>query len=94
VIHEHGEPWGMINTGPDGFASPLKEGMLRVFIALKNPLPWPNLNTQTLGLVVSMLTIMSLRRQHNGEHHVLYVSRSPDGGMVIFWRLGLDMWLG
>jgi hypothetical protein len=59
------------NTGPDGFASPLKEGMQRVFIALKNPLPWPNLNTQTLGLVVSMLTIMSLRRQHNGEHHVL-----------------------
>jgi hypothetical protein len=27
-----------------GFTSHLKEGVLWIFIALKNPLPWPGLN--------------------------------------------------
>jgi hypothetical protein len=40
-----------------GFTSPLKEGVLWTFIALKNPSRQPCLNLWTLGLVASMLTI-------------------------------------
>jgi hypothetical protein len=39
---------------PDTF--PPKEGMLLIFIALKNPSP-SGLNLRTLGLIVSTLTI-------------------------------------
>jgi hypothetical protein len=35
------------------FTSPLKEGMLQISIALKNPSLWPGLNLQTLGVQVS-----------------------------------------
>jgi hypothetical protein len=34
----------------------LKEGVLRIFIALKNTSPWPGSNPQTLGSVASTLT--------------------------------------
>jgi hypothetical protein len=33
----------------DIFTSPLKEGVLQIFIALTNPSPWPGPNPQTLG---------------------------------------------
>jgi hypothetical protein len=42
--------------GTSGFTSHLKEGVLRIFIALKNPSPWPGLNPQPLGPVTSTLT--------------------------------------
>jgi hypothetical protein len=38
------------------------EGMLQIFIALKNPLPWPGLNLKTLGPMASTLTITPLRQ--------------------------------
>jgi hypothetical protein len=40
----------------NGFTSPMKEDMLWIFIAHKNPLPQPGLNPQTLGPVASTLT--------------------------------------
>jgi hypothetical protein len=42
--------------GTSGFTSPTKEGVLRIFIALKNPSPRPGLNPQTLGLTASTVT--------------------------------------
>jgi hypothetical protein len=39
-----------------GFTSHPKEGVLRIFIALKNPSPWPGSNPQLLGPVTSTLT--------------------------------------
>jgi hypothetical protein len=39
-----------------------EEGVLRIFIALKNPSPWPGSNPQPLGPVASTLTITSPRR--------------------------------
>jgi hypothetical protein len=39
------------------FTSPLKEGMLWILTALKNPSPQPGLNPWTLGPMASMLTI-------------------------------------
>jgi hypothetical protein len=36
--------------------------VLRIFIALKNPLPWPGLNLQPLGPVASTLTTTPPRR--------------------------------
>jgi hypothetical protein len=43
--------------GASGFTYPLKEGVLQIFISLKNPLPRPGLNLQTLGQMANMLTI-------------------------------------
>jgi hypothetical protein len=44
------------------FISHLKEDVLWIFIALKNPLPWPGLNLQPLGPVASTLDTTSQRR--------------------------------
>jgi hypothetical protein len=43
------------------FTSPLKEVVLRIFIALKNPLPRPGLNPRTLSTVASTLTTRPTR---------------------------------
>jgi hypothetical protein len=42
-----------------------EEGVLRIFIALKNPSPWPVLNPQPLGPVASTLTTTPSRRLFN-----------------------------
>jgi hypothetical protein len=39
-----------------------KEGVLRTFIALKNPSPWPGSNPKLLGPVESILTTTPSRR--------------------------------
>jgi hypothetical protein len=41
--------------GPSRFTSHPKEGVLRIFIALKNPSPRPGLNPRSLGPVASTL---------------------------------------
>jgi hypothetical protein len=41
---------------------PLKEGVLQIFIALKNPLPQPSTKPQTFDSMANMLTITSLMR--------------------------------
>jgi hypothetical protein len=46
-----------------GFTSHPKDGVLRIFIALKNPTPWPGSNLWPLGQVASTLTTTRLRRQ-------------------------------
>jgi hypothetical protein len=50
------------DMGPSRFTSHPKEGVLRIFIALKNPSPWPGSNPQTLGPVASTLTTTPGRR--------------------------------
>jgi hypothetical protein len=48
--------------GPSRFTFHPKEGVLRIFIALKNPSPWPGSNSRTLGLVAITLTTTPPRR--------------------------------
>jgi hypothetical protein len=61
--------------GTCGFTSHSKEGMLRIFIALKNPSPWPGSNLRALGPVPSTLTTTPPRRlrdivsPHQHEYH-------------------------
>jgi hypothetical protein len=45
----------------DGFTSLPKESVLRIFIALQNPLSGPGLNQRTLDPATSTLTITPLR---------------------------------
>jgi hypothetical protein len=56
---------------PSGFTSPPKEGVLRIFIALKSPSTWLGLNPQTLGPMASTLTILRPRRLRLEENIVL-----------------------
>jgi hypothetical protein len=48
--------------GVNRFASHPKEGVLRIFIALKTPSPWPGSNPWTLCLMAITLTITPPRR--------------------------------
>jgi hypothetical protein len=47
----------ILRHGADSFTSPPKEGMLRIFMTLKNPAPWLGLNPWTSSPMESMLTI-------------------------------------
>jgi hypothetical protein len=51
----------ILRHGVSGFTSPLKEGVLSFFIALKNPTPRPGLNPRTLSPMASILTIAPIR---------------------------------
>jgi len=46
----------ILRHGTSGFTSHPKEGVLRIFIALKNPSPLPGLNPRPLGPVASTLS--------------------------------------
>jgi hypothetical protein len=46
----------ILRHGTSGFTSHPKEGVLRIFIVLKNPSPWPGLKPRPLGPVASRLT--------------------------------------
>jgi hypothetical protein len=59
----------ILRHGTSGFTSHLNEGVLWVFIALKNPSPWLGLNPRPLRPVVNTLTTIPLRRLDN-----LYIS--------------------
>jgi hypothetical protein len=80
-------------NGADGFTSPPKEGVLRIFIALKNQSPRPGLNPRTLGPVASTLTITPPRWQWRYS----FMNSSSDGGGVYrhtsscftVWKRGL-----
>jgi hypothetical protein len=52
----------ILGHGTSGFTSHPKEGVLLIFIALKNPSPGPGLNPWPLGLVSSIITTTPLRR--------------------------------
>jgi hypothetical protein len=54
--------------GADSYPSP---GVLRIFVALKNPSPWPDLNPRTLGQMTSTLTARP-PRPLNGLYIVVY----------------------
>jgi hypothetical protein len=58
-----------------------KEGALRIFIALKNPSPWPCSNPQRLGPVTSTLTTTPPRRllKQNSTHDATSASSLPPG---------------
>jgi hypothetical protein len=52
----------ILRHGTSGFTSHPKQGVLRIFIALKSPLPWAGLNPRPLGSVASTLTTTPPRR--------------------------------
>jgi hypothetical protein len=53
----------ILRHGTSGCTSHLKEGVLRIFIALKNPSPWPGLNPRPLRPMASTLTTTPPRRR-------------------------------
>jgi hypothetical protein len=52
------------------FSLPQKEGVLRIYITLKNPLPCPGLNLRTVNPMAHTLTI-TLPRQRSHRMLVL-----------------------
>jgi hypothetical protein len=50
----------MLLLGAFGFTSHQKEGVLRIFISLKNPSPRPDLNPRPLGPVVAVSLLTHL----------------------------------
>jgi hypothetical protein len=59
----------ILRHGTSGFTPHAKEGMLRIFIALKNPSPWLGSNRQTLGPVASTITTTAPRRHVEDISH-------------------------
>jgi hypothetical protein len=55
------------DMGPSRFTSHPKEGVLPIFIALKNPSPQMGLNPQPLGIVANTLTITPPRRLNHSD---------------------------
>jgi hypothetical protein len=53
----------VLRHGISGFTSHSKEGVVRIFVALKNPSPWPGSNQRPLGPVASTLTTAPPRLQ-------------------------------
>jgi hypothetical protein len=53
----------ILRYGDSGFTSHPKEGVLQIFIALKNPSPWLGLNPRPFGPVASSLTNTTPRWQ-------------------------------
>jgi hypothetical protein len=58
----------ILRHGTSVFTSHLKEGVLWIFIALKNPLPQPGFNLQPLGPVAITLTTTSLSQLWRDRH--------------------------
>jgi hypothetical protein len=54
----------ILQHGASGFTSHPKEGVLRIFITLKNPMPWSVLKPRPLGPVASTLTTTPPRRPY------------------------------
>jgi hypothetical protein len=52
--------------------------VLRIFLTLKNPSPWPSANPQTLGPVASTLTTTPLRRLFKDLYFVISFAHLTD----------------
>jgi hypothetical protein len=63
--------------GPPALFPIRKEGVLRVLIALKNPLPWPASNPRPLGPVASKLNTTPPTRHCVVIHHTERVTPAP-----------------
>jgi hypothetical protein len=50
------------DMGPPALLPIREEGMLLIFVALKNPSPWPGSNSRPLGPVASTLTVPPRRQ--------------------------------
>jgi hypothetical protein len=61
----------ILRHGTSGFTSHPKEGVLRNFIALKNPSTWPDSNPRPLGPVASILTTTPPKRRCTREPRVV-----------------------
>jgi hypothetical protein len=68
----------ILRHGASGFISPLREGVLWIFVALKNPSPLPGLNPRTLGPIASTLTITP-PRETKGRTWVEVLENCPEG---------------
>jgi hypothetical protein len=82
-----------------GFTSHPKKGVLRIFIALKNPLPRPGLNLRPLRPVASTLTTTQPRRLHvaleiciSNFPHVCYTSRPSYATDLIVHAMHDEWW--
>jgi hypothetical protein len=64
--------FNILQYGADGFTSPPKEGVPRIFISPKNPSSRPGFNPRTLGPMASTLTISPPRRIQGGVRAVMY----------------------
>jgi hypothetical protein len=65
----------ILQHGTSCFTSHSKKGVVRIFIALKNLLPWPGSNQRPLGPVASTLTTTSRRQlpfYTSGWKNVIY----------------------
>jgi hypothetical protein len=63
----------ILQHGASSFTSHLKEGVLRTFITIKNPLPWPGLNSRPLGPVASTLTTTPRRKLPISGNHSIFL---------------------
>jgi hypothetical protein len=70
----------ILRYGTSGFTFHPKEGVLRNFIALKNPSPRPGLNQRTLGLVASTLTTTPPTQLNERNCWLRNMSHSPHWG--------------
>jgi hypothetical protein len=75
-----------------GFTSHLKEGVLRIFIALKNPSPRPGLNPRPLGTLTSTLTTKPPRRLDKGDTHIQSLPLYIDKLQNITLLVGETLW--
>jgi hypothetical protein len=65
----------ILRHGTSGFTSHLKDGVLWIFIALKNPLPWSGLNLQPFGPVASTLTTTPPRQLMANHTMALHIPK-------------------
>jgi hypothetical protein len=68
----------------DGFTFHPQEGVMQIYIALRNPSPWPGMNPRTLGLMASTLTIAPPRRHDSIKMLWLYFIQLRYLEIIIF----------
>jgi hypothetical protein len=74
----------ILRHGTSSLTSHAKEGVLRIFIALKNPSPWPGSNPRPLDPVASTLTtIPPNTSQTSYQNYVFRPSSKASGASVI-----------
>jgi hypothetical protein len=86
----------ILRHGTSGLTSRPKEGVLRIFIALKNPSPRPSLNPRLLGPVANTLTTTHrlFLYTHWSPPNVVYNSPEQSGHIHSALCCGFYLWPG
>jgi hypothetical protein len=66
-------PWNLTTWDYSALLPIREEGVLRIFIALKNPSPWQGSNPQPLGPMASILLVLNSERYYEGIHGIFSV---------------------